>query len=243
MTAKGAMYTNQCQISPSTGNYNTYTNCTAPATGTCINGYTFMACPRTKGLTFATVSPPTMSPTMVVVGSPTMTPTVAAIVLVQATQTLACATGCLISAWTLAQTKLMTNTLQTALYTSLNLAAVGGSANVTGFAQLTSTRRQLLTPSISAAYTVRINNPTVTATAVTSLIGTATTSTTFTTALAVATGSTVTASAPVTINYSPTGAPSIAPSKSAGASMHGDIIITVTLTITLAIGLIMMTMV
>ena len=138
-------------------------------------------------------------------------------------QDLACS-GCLLSG--LSQTALAAYDLafSGAIYTALGMNQFGGSVNVTGATQKTTTRRQLLTPTVTLAYTVRMNNPAVTAAVITTALTSATTLSTVGTVMTAATGSTVTATTPalttVTVagGPSPTASPS---SKSAASSFQG----------------------
>lgn len=73
-------------------------------------------------------------------------------------QDLGCNT-CLLSTWGVvgsatysAQYNIMAATFQAAIYTALSLGSIGGNVTVTGFTQKSS-RRQLLTPALTAAYT------------------------------------------------------------------------------------------
>ena len=136
-------------------------------------------------------------------------------------QDLSCS-SCTLSTWGapssaayITQYTLMAKTFQAAIYTSLNLGTLGGNVTVTGFTQKP-TRRHLLSPTLTAAYTVRINNPLVKAADVTTTLKTSTLVASLGTAMTAATGTTVAASAPEVSNFSPTASPV----KSAAASIH-----------------------
>ena len=109
--------------------------------------------------------------------------------------------GCLLSGWgtgaALAKyTAAFDLAMSGAIYASLNMAAYGGSVNITGITQKTTSRRQLLAPTITVAYTVRMNNPAVTATTITNTLTSANTLTAVGGAMTLVTSSTVTAVAP-----------------------------------------------
>ncbi len=160
-------------------------------------------------------------------------------------QDLSCS-SCTLSSWGapssatyITQYTLMAKTFQAAIYTSLNLGTLGGNVTVTGFTQKP-TRRQLLSPTLTAAYTVRINNPLVKASDVTTTLKTSTLVASLGTAMAAATGTAVAASAPEVNNFSPTASPV----KSAATSLHSHSLraglwtaLLVALTVGVAMGL------
>ena len=106
----------------------------------------------------STGSAPTAKPVLAV-GSPTMAPTVPAVILILATQDLGCST-CKLSSWGAAGTPTyqaqfaqMAAVFQASIYKALNMGTLGGEVTVTAFTQKSATRRQLLTPTVTVAYT------------------------------------------------------------------------------------------
>jgi hypothetical protein len=74
-------------------------------------------------------------------------------------QGLSCST-CLLSSWGTpgssgytVQYNAMATAFQTSLYSSLKLGTLGGNVTVTGFSQASTSRRGLLAPTLTAAYT------------------------------------------------------------------------------------------
>ena len=204
------------------------TKCTFPATGQCFGTYG-SACPAAGIVTIGAVGNPTARPTPAING-PTMAPTQAAISIVKANQDLGCST-CLLSSWGnptsaayITQYNLMATTFQNAIYSTLNLgrlSAGGGNVTVTGFVQKTTGRRQLLAPTLTATYVVRVNSPTITATSIATSLASTTTTTALSAQMATATGSSVSAPPPIVtiLTQSPTPLPTYSP-KSNTSSRH-----------------------
>ena len=110
--------------------------------------------------------------------------------------------ACLMSAWgtgtaLTSYTAAFDVAMSSAIYLSLNMATYGGNVTITGLTQKTTSRRQLLAPTITVAYTVRINNPTVTAIAITTTLASPNTLSSLGGAMSLITLSPVTAAAPI----------------------------------------------
>ena len=212
------------------------TTCSFPATGKCFGTYG-SACPAAGIFTVGAVGNPTARPTPAING-PTMAPTLAAVSVVKANQDLGCST-CLLSSWGnpttaayITQYNLMATTFQNAIYATLNLgglASGGGNVTVTGFVQKTSSRRQLLSPTLTATYVVRVNSPTITATSIATSLASTTTTTALSAQMATATGSTVSAPPPVVtiLTQPPTPLPTYSPKSDASARHMSSLVVIV----------------
>ena len=136
---------------------------------------------------------------------------------------MACAT-CLLAGQDKTALAIYSNALSGAIYTSLDMNQFGGSVNVTGATQKTTTRRQLLTPTVTATYTVRMNNQAVTVAYITTALTSSTSLSIIGTAMTAVSGSMVTASTPTltTVTVAGVSSPTASPSsKSAASSFQG----------------------
>ena len=97
----------------------------------------------------------------------------------------------------------MANSFQAILYASLKFDTLGGNVTVTGISQKAS-RRQLLSSTLTMAFTVRSNNPAVTTSTVSLTLGDPMTVSAVGSSMALAAGSTVTATVPVITVVTPT---------------------------------------